>query len=135
MAGVAAAGLRAGLVAAVLSGVPSALVWPFGGSDPLQATREIGRFVLRRPSLLSGAVSHLGFSLLFALPGPWLARAPRPAVAGLLYGLALYGVNFRLLAPRRWPEIRRHDGLAQVGDHLVFGAAVAQFCARDGVPQ
>ena len=49
---------RAAVAAAALSGVPSAVAWPFGGADPLPATREIGRFTLGRPSLLAGAVAR-----------------------------------------------------------------------------
>jgi hypothetical protein len=48
--------LRAALAAAALSGVPSAVAWAVGGSAPLPATREIGRFTLGRPLVLAGAV-------------------------------------------------------------------------------
>jgi len=103
--------------AAALSGLPSALAWPFGRSDPIGATREIGRFVLGRPSVAAGAVGQLGFALLFSVPGPRLAGSRRAGVAGALYGLALYRVNFGLIAPRRWPAIVRHGGVVQASDH------------------
>ncbi len=116
--------LQATLLAATLAGIPSGVSALLGRSRPLDATREIGRFAFGRPSLIGGGLAHGGFSLLFSLPRPLLARAPRPVLAGALYGLALYLANFHGAAPRIWPEIRRYDDLAQVGDHVAFGVVL-----------
>jgi hypothetical protein len=125
---VAAAGAAAGIV----SGAPSAAWWLLArrGQPPVAATREIGRRFTGRRSFLVGGAVHLALSAAFAWPGPLLARARRPAVAGAGYGLALWLVNFRLLAPRAWPEVRRLDGAHQVADHLDYGAALGGLAGR-----
>jgi hypothetical protein len=116
--------VRTAAAGAVLSGVPSALGWAFGYGDPLGATREIGRFWSGRPTLVAGAAGHLAISTVLAAPAPWLARGRFPAIVGVLYGALLYGVDFKLVAPRLWPELLRHAGAIQLADHLAFGIVI-----------
>jgi hypothetical protein len=117
--------LRAGLAGALLSGLPSAAAWSLGRGEPLAATREIGRRVLGRPSLAAGGGAHLLLSCAFAVPAAALRLERRPWLLGALYGAALYAVNFRVVAPRLWPEVLAYDGPAQLGDHLAYGLVVA----------
>jgi len=61
--------------------------------------------VMSQPDVIAGLVTHLGLSLLFgmvfALAVVMLRLATRPLLllgAGLVYGLALYVVNFQIIA-------------------------------------
>ena len=62
--------------------------------------------------------------MLFALPPS--ARGRVSPLAGAAYGAALYAVNFRVLAPRLWPEVLVYDGPVQLLDHLAYGVALAR---------
>jgi hypothetical protein len=42
------------------------------------------------------------------------------------YGVGLYLVNFRVLAPRVWPEVLAYDGPVQLLDHVAYGVALAR---------
>jgi hypothetical protein len=110
----------------VLSGAPSGIAWLAGHGEPLEATREIGRRVLGRPTLAAGGAVHLALSCAFALPLSGRTRVS--PVTGAAYGAALYTLNFRLLAPRLWPEVLAYDGPVQLLDHLAYGVALA--CRR-----
>jgi len=113
--------LRAGIAAGLLSGVPSGTGYVLGrGPDPVEATREIGRRACGRPSLLAGGAAHLALSCLFAQPTKHVARQRLWPLLAVAYGAGLYTVNFRLLAPRLWPEVRRYDGPFQLADHVAF---------------
>ena len=119
-----------GLVAGLLSGTPSALAWAAGRADPVAATRAIGRRVTGRPSLVAGGLAHLGLSCAFAWPAPVLARTRVAPVLGAAYGAGLYRVNFGLVAPRVWPEIRRYAGGVQLLDHLAYGLSLGIVARR-----
>lgn len=122
--------LGAAVAAATLSGGPSAVAGLLRRTHPIAATREVGRFATGRPSLILGGLAHGCFSTAFAWPAPLLARSRRPVLLGAVYGGALYTVNFKLIAPVVWPEIRAYDDLAQLGDHLAFGAALGWAASR-----
>ena len=120
------------MAGALLSGLPSTIAWALGRAEPVAATREIGRVLTGRPSLMAGAVGHLAASTIFAVPAPRLARAVRsPLLAGVAYGAALYALDFGLLAPRLWPGLRRFGGAPQMADHIVYGAVVVALAARE----
>jgi len=121
---------RSGLAAGLLSGVPSTLAWAAGHADPVAATREIGRRVTGRSSLVAGGAAHLMLSCAFAWPAPLLARTRAAPVLGAAYGAALYAVNFGFVAPRVWPEVRRHAGAVQLLDHLAYGLALGVAARR-----
>jgi hypothetical protein len=123
LARLAADAARRGLVAGVLSGAPSGIAWLAGRGEPFDATREIGRRFLGRPSLAAGGAVHLALSCAFALP---LAGRRVSPLAGAAYGVGLYALNFRLLAPRLWPQVVVYDGPVQLLDHVAYGVALAR---------
>jgi hypothetical protein len=123
VARLAGCAVRRGLAAGVLSGAPSGIAWLAGHGDPFEATREIGRRAFGRPSLVAGGAAHLGLSCAYALPV--CARGRVSPLAGAGYGAALYALNFRVLAPRLWPEVLRHDSPVQLLDHLAYGVVLA----------
>jgi hypothetical protein len=124
LARLAADAARRGLVAGVASGAPSAIAWLAGHGQPFEATREIGRRVLGRPTLVAGGAAHLALSCAFAVPLSTRRRVS--PLAGAAYGGALYALNFRMLAPRLWPEVLPYDGPVQLLDHLAYGVALAR---------
>lgn len=81
-----------------------------------------------------GVLTHFGVAacmaavyVLAARRVPVLVR--RPLASGLLYGLALYGVMYRVVLPLRWPEVfPRWDGgrsLLDIAAHVGVGLAIA----------
>jgi hypothetical protein len=116
--------VAAGLLAGVASGAPSGVAGLAGHGDPLGATREIGRRATGRRSAALGGLAHLGLSVAFAAAAPALRRTRMPLPAGAAYGLCLYLVDFRVVAPRAWPEILRWDGPLQVADNVAYGLAL-----------
>ena len=125
-------GMRAGVVAAVLSGVPSTLHAVATGRDPLEATLAAGSILLpgevRRARLLAAAVPvHLALSLGWTFV---LDRAGvRTARAGAVAGLAIAAVDLGI-AGRRFPRIQTLPLLPQVADHVAFGAVAGRLLAR-----
>ncbi len=122
--------IGAGVVAAALSGAPSAVAWGAGRLDALDATRRIGGAFLGRRSLVAGSAGHLAISLLWALPAPLLARSRAPLAVGAAYGAAIYAVDFKLIAPRRYPELADLDSPIQLADHLAYGVTVVEAARR-----
>ena len=124
--------VRAGAVAAVLSGAPSTLHAVATGRDPLAATLAAGSILLpgesRRSRLLAAAVPvHLGLSLGWTVV---LDRVGvRTARAGVAAGLAIAALDLGLLG-RRVPRIRALPLVPQVADHAVFGAIVGRLLGR-----
>lgn len=116
--------VRAGAVAAVLSGAPSTLHAVATGRDPLEATLAAGSILLpdeaRRPYLLAAAVPvHLALSLGWAVV---LDRiGVRTARAGAVAGLAIAALDL-CIAGRRFPRIHALPLVPQVADHAAFGA-------------
>ncbi|MDT4961214.1 MAG: hypothetical protein QOF87_861 [Pseudonocardiales bacterium] len=137
------AALRAGTVAAVLSGVPST-VWALATrTDPLEPSLAAGSMLLpsatSRPRLLVAAAGvHVALSLGWAQALAVVPGSPRrtPAggslwgagaglvIAALDLGLAHVSDSARLAAVRDLPV------LAQVADHLAYGAIVGALLAR-----
>jgi hypothetical protein len=78
-------------------------------------------------------IIHGGLSLVF---GCIVAAAVRAAPAwrhalGALIGIAIYGVNYWLLAPLAFPWFQDAAGWTTIVDHVLFGvvaAAVASAC-------
>lgn len=120
--------LRAGTVAALLSGAPSTLHALATGRDPLAASLAAGTILLpgetRRPRLLAAAVPvHLALSFGWAIV---LERVGvRTARAGVVAGLAIAALDLGLVG-RRLPRIRALPLLPQVADHAAFGAIVGR---------
>ena len=124
--------LRAGLVAAVLSGAPSTVHALATGRDPLEAALAAGSILLprerRRLALLAAAVPvHLCLSLGWAVV---LDRAGmRGARRGALAGLGIAALDLGLLS-RAFPRIRALPIGPQVADHTAYGAIVGALISR-----
>jgi hypothetical protein len=124
--------VRAGAVAAVLSGAPSTLHAVATGRDPLEATLAAGSILLpgemRRAHLLAAAVPvHLALSLGWAVV---LDRAGvRTARAGAVAGLAIAALDLSI-AGNRFPRIRALPVLPQLADHVAFGAIAGRMLGR-----
>ena len=124
--------VRAGAVAAVLSGAPSTLHAIAAGRDPLAATLAAGSILLpgerRRSHLLAAAVPvHLGLSFGWALVLERLGV--RTARAGAVAGLAIAAVDLGG-GGRRFPRIRALPVLPQLADHVAYGIVVGLLLER-----
>jgi hypothetical protein len=135
--------IRAGAVAAVVSGAPST-VWALAsGDDPLAPSLAAGSMLFPasadRARLLVAAtgvhvVLSLGWAQVLAVaPG----RAKRSAAAaawwGAAGGLAIAALDLGLAHAVRSPrlrDIRALPVLPQVADHLAYGAVVGALLAR-----
>lgn len=125
--------VRAGLMAAALSGAPSTL-YAFVAKDhcskpPRQqersscATRPAGAGCCRRrgrftsPSRCSGPTARADPS------------APKSPVLGSAGGLAIGALDLVIIG-RRWPRIRKLPLAPQLADHVAFGTVVAALLDR-----
>jgi hypothetical protein len=129
-------GLRAGTVAAVLSGAPSTVHALATGRSPVEAIRAAGTLLLpddAAPAGLAaaGAVAHGAISLGWGVVLAATLPRRRTVVWGALAGLAIAGLDLGLLA-RRWPRIRALPTAPQVADHVAFGALVGTLVSRAG---
>ena len=124
--------LRAALVAAALSGIPSTAHALATGRDPLEAALAAGTIVLpreTRPSRLLAAAApvHLALSLGWTVV---LDRAGvRTARAGAAAGLGIAALDLGVVG-RRYPRIRALPVLPQLADHAAFGAVAALLLER-----
>ena len=120
--------VKAGVVAAVLSGAPSTLYAVATGRDPLEATSAAGSILLpgelRRGRLLAAAVPvHLALSLGWTFV---LDRAGvRTARAGVVAGIAIAALDLGVAGPC-FPRIQALPLLPQVADHAAFGAVAGR---------
>ena len=129
-------GLRAGAVAAVLSGAPSTVHALATGRSPVEAIRAAGTLLLpddAAPAGLAaaGVVAHSAISLGWGVVLTAALPSRRTIVWGTLAGLAIAGLDLGLLA-RRWPRIRALPTAPQVADHVAFGALVGAVVSRAG---
>lgn len=132
--------VRAGLLAAVVSGAPSTLYAVVTRRPLLEATEAAGSILLpdeTRASRLvpaAGAV-HVALSLFWSHV---LARAlprGRPVLWGSTAGIAVAILDLLILG-RRWEKIRDLPLAPQFADHVAFGLAVALAleASRDDAP-
>lgn len=139
------AGVLAGLVAGVAylvaqmafsAGVHGGIGW-----EPLQriSAMLLGTDVLPPPGDIDitiggiGLLIHLGLAIVFGrvVDVVVLGRMPAAAVLrGALVGLALYGLNYWLLAPVAFPWFEDARGLTTLVDHLLFGAVAGAVYAH-----
>ena len=129
-------GLRAGAVAAVLSGAPSTVHALATGRSPLDAVQAAGTLLLpddAAPSALAaaGVVAHSAISLGWGVVLAAVLPRRRTVVWGALAGLAIAALDLGVLA-RRWPRIRALPTAPQVADHVAFGALVGAVVSRAG---
>lgn len=121
--------MKAGLVAALVSGVPSTAYNVARGRDPLQATKAAGTLLVPEtapPWALVGAAVTVHFAISLA----WAALLDRAlpernrVAWGAAAGLAIAVFDLGVVA-RRYPAIRALPTLPQLADHALFGAMVA----------
>jgi hypothetical protein len=121
--------LRAALVAAAVSGLPSTAHALATGRDPIAATVAAGSLLLphesRRPVLVAAAVPvHLSVSLAWTVVLALLPARRRSPWWGAAAGLAIAAIDLGLIG-RRAARIRALPLLPQLADHAVFGVVVA----------
>lgn len=126
--------VRAGLVAAVLSGAPSTTYALATGRDPLEAALAAGAIVVgeeaSRAKRLAAAVPvHLALSLGWTMVLDRVLPARRRALTGAAAGLAIAAVDLGVIG-RRIPAIARLPLGPQVADHVAFGLIAAPCAAR-----
>jgi hypothetical protein len=120
--------VRAGLVAAVVSGAPSTAYALAAGRDPLEATKAAGALVVGDGAtgwaqVVAAAPVHVAISLFWAAV---LERAlPRRhrAAYGAAAGLAIAAVDLGVIGRRR-AATRRLPLFPRLADHARFGAVV-----------
>jgi hypothetical protein len=130
--------LRAGLLAAAASGIPSTTWTLARGGDVLEGARAAGTILLPRarstPVLLAAAVPvHLALSLGWAAVLAAVLPRGREPLYGPLAGLAIAALDLEVVG-RRFPAIRALPQPPQWADHVAYGFAVgvALHCHRSG---
>jgi hypothetical protein len=127
-------GVAAGLVAAVLSGLPSTVIAAVRGQDPLGSTRALGRIALPNEDrtvrlVLAAAPLHLGLSLGWGVVLASLLPRRRTVAWGAMAGLGIAALDLGL-ARRMFPSIRDLEIPPQVADHVAFGLVVGAVVSR-----
>lgn len=137
------AGVIAGLVAgaAYLFAQVSltALATPGGAAEPLQRIAAIlmGPDAAPPPAELNftvlgmALIIHFGLAMVFGrlvCALVWQRAAPSAVLLGALTGVALFVVNFLLLAPLAFPWFADSARAVTVLDHALFGAIAACTC-------
>jgi hypothetical protein len=137
------AALRAGTVAAVLSGIPST-AWALATrADPLEPSLAAGAMVLpqatSRAQLLAAAGgAHVALSLgwaqvLAVVQGSGRRTPAGGAACGAAAGLVIAALDLglaRVARSARLTAVRDLPVLPQVADHLAYGAIVGALLAR-----
>jgi hypothetical protein len=119
--------IRAGVIAAVVSGIPSTAHALLTHGDVLAATRAAGTLLPGRhdrPGIAAGLVAHIGVSALWTVVLNLAARRHELGVTrGAVAGLAIAALDLGIVA-RAYPAVRTLPRVPQVLDHLVFGAVL-----------
>lgn len=139
----AVAGVLAGIAAgaAYLAAQVSltALARAGGAAEPLQRIAAIlmGPDAAPPPADLDFTVFGMAMIIHFALAMVfgrlvaalvWRRSAPAALVVGAATGVALFGVNFHLIAPVAFPWFEDTVTAATIVDHALFGAFAAAVC-------
>lgn len=119
--------IRAGVIAAVVSGVPSTAHALLTRGDVLAATRAAGTLLpgrRDRPGVAAGLVAHIGISSLWTVVLSFAFRRHELGVTrGAVAGLVIAALDLGIVA-RAYPAVRTLPRVPQVLDHLVFGAVL-----------
>ena len=129
-------GLRAGTVAAVLSGAPSTVHALATGRSPFDAVQAAGTLVIADKAppcarAAAGVAAHGAISLGWGVVLAAVLPRRRTVVWGALAGLAIAGLDLGVLG-RHWLRIRALPLVPQVADHVAFGALVGAVVSRAG---
>ncbi len=88
-------------------------------------------------SVAAGVGVHLAlsalFGVLFALVVPRLRTNGTVLLSGLVWGLIVYAVNFRLISPALFPVFQDANQPFEVLVHLIYGLIVASLFLSRGV--
>ena len=137
------AGVIGGLVAGaayLLAQVSfTALVHPGAAAEPLQriAAMLLGPDAAPPPAEITSTVFGMALMIHFALAMvfgrivsflAWPRRTRSGVLVGALTGLALYAVNFGLIAPEAFPWFEGSIRWVTMADHALFGAVAAVVC-------
>jgi hypothetical protein len=129
-----------GVVGGVVSGVvfAAATMWYVAstGGPAVLPLRMISTIVLGDAAMgkgttspVLGAVVHLvlsaAFGVAFGLVVPWLRTNGTVALAGVVYGLVLYLVNFQVLARLFFTTFKMANQPFEVVVHVVFGVLLS----------
>ena len=125
--------MRAALVAAAVSGLPSTVHALATGRDPLEATKAAGAIVAgeRAPApvqVLAAAPLHLAISIGWAAVLERALPARHRVLWGAAAGLVIAALDLGVVG-RRIPAVRALPLGPQLADHAVFGAAVGLLSA------
>ena len=120
--------VAAGLVAAIVSGVPSTVHALLTGRDPLESSLTAGSLLLgdeqRHGRLLAaGVVSHMSLSVGWALVLAVTLPRRRSALAGGAAGMGIAALDLGLVG-RRLPAIRGLPHGRQWADHVAYRLTV-----------
>lgn len=125
--------IRAGAIAATVSGIPSTVHALLTGADLLAATRAAGTLLpgrRERPGVAAGLVAHLfvsaGWTAVLAAAG---RRRRLGVTRGAAAGLVIAALDLGI-ASRAYPAVAALPRLPQVLDHLVFGAVAGALLDR-----
>jgi len=133
------AGVIAGLVVVMLE---MGMVWMIQGQSPwglphMIAAMLLGKGVLPPPGtwapfdlkiLMTAMMIHLPLAVVYGLIGAWLLRRFDGALGVMIgagFGLAIYVVNFYLVAPALFPWFEMGRNWIGVFSHVMFGAVLA----------
>jgi hypothetical protein len=122
-------GLRAGTVAAIVSGFPSTFSALAMRHDPLEASLAAGSLLLpreeRRDRFIAAAIPvHLAISGFWGVVLAATLPHRRTMSAGAVAGVAI-GVFDLMVIGKRFPRIRVLPVIPQLADHIAFGLTVA----------
>jgi hypothetical protein len=127
-------GLAAAAWAGALSGLPSTAHAVATNGDPLEAARAAGSVLLpgERSSsrlLIAAFPVHVAMSTVWGIALAYGLPRRRTIEAGAVAGLVIAAIDLGAAA-RWWPRIRALPQVAQVADHVAFGAIAAYVIAR-----
>ena len=120
--------LRAGITAAIVSGLPSTAHAVATGRNPFEATAAAGSLVLRgnqskRALLVAAIPVHVAISLAWSYAlSLGLPRRGR-VLSGAVYGACIGLFDLRVIGPSL-PRIKALPLGPQIADHALFGAVV-----------
>jgi uncharacterized membrane protein YagU involved in acid resistance len=137
---------KAGVWAGVIAGVvfmmlEMSMVWLFMGESPwapphMIAAMALGKDVLPQPGtwapfdmkiLITAMLVHFPLSIAYGLIGAWLMHRfdwLGALAIGAAFGLAIYLLNFYLIAPAAFPWFEMARNWISVLAHVIFGAVL-----------
>lgn len=116
------AALRGGGAAEPLQRIAAILMGPNAAPPPTEFTFTVLGMAL---------IIHFGLAMVFGRivsVAVWHHSTSRGVLIGAAIGLALYAINFGLLAPSAFPWFEDSIRAVTIADHLLFGSVAAAVC-------